>query len=131
MSSRSVESLGYLIKKAIEDSGLKQTIIAKKMNVSRQAINQIDRRKNFDLEFLQSLKEATGIDFTNYNFNGLKEYTPSQSLTVVNEHDFNSNQSIELSLSIKIKTDSGQLNRMSDLIRVFKSEAEKLGFSIS
>lgn len=66
MSENNNKSFGLIIKEILTDKGLNQSLIAKKMNVSRQVINQIDRRKNFDYQFLKDLEKATGIDFTVY-----------------------------------------------------------------
>lgn len=132
MSNVKDESLGVLIKKAIVESGKKQSVIAKKMNISRQSLNQIDRRKTFDLEFLQLLKDASGIDFTNYIFNPKKnardfQEDPSKS-AVVNS---NSNApTIDFSLTVKIRAEQEYVNRVSDLLMIFRAEANKMGFSI-
>ncbi len=61
-----MESLGELIKRTLREKGIKEAYVAKKMNVSKQVINQIDRRKNFDFNILSELSKASGIDFTKY-----------------------------------------------------------------
>lgn len=66
MSNNTGKSLGELIYDAIKEKGLNQSFVAKKMHVSRQAINSLPTRKTFTIEFLNDLKKATGLDFTNH-----------------------------------------------------------------
>lgn len=61
-----MESLGEFIKRTLKDKGIKEAYVAKRMNVSKQVINQIDRRKNFDYNLLSEISKASGIDFTQY-----------------------------------------------------------------
>ncbi|WP_407427667.1 helix-turn-helix domain-containing protein [Arcticibacter sp.] len=132
MSNVKDESLGVLIKKAIIESGKKQSVIAKKMNISRQSLNQIDRRKTFDLEFLQLLKEASGIDFTNYIFNpkkNVRDFQEDPSKYVVVNSSANA-PTIDFSLTVKIRAEQEYVNRVSDLLMIFRAEANKMGFSI-
>src|SRR5690606_41278702 len=58
------KTLGEIIKETMKEKGIKSSSVARKMNVSRQAISQSDQRKKFDLEVLQRRKEASGLDFT-------------------------------------------------------------------
>lgn len=132
MSNVKDESLGVLIKKAIVDSGIKQSVIAKKMNISRQSLNQIDRRKTFDLEFLQLLKKASGIDFTSHVFNPkrnniLIEEDPSLYRLIKPDSNM---PTIDFSLTVKIRAEQEYVNRVSDLLMIFRAEANKMGFSI-
>ncbi|MBC7418414.1 MAG: hypothetical protein H7325_09685 [Pedobacter sp.] len=70
MAKKSIKNLGEQIKSEIEDMGLNQSFVARKMGLrNRQTINKLETRKKFDLAFLQKLKEATGLDYTNYVFN--------------------------------------------------------------
>ncbi|WP_316743377.1 helix-turn-helix transcriptional regulator [Pedobacter antarcticus] len=124
MSNSQPKLLGEIIKNALKEKGLNQTAVAKKMNVSKQVINQIDRRKNFDLEFLQNLKAVTGLDFTGhvYRANATKtEELDTESLK---------NQQVEMSLAIKLKADPEQINRMGELLISIRKEAARLGFTI-
>lgn len=135
MSTISEKSLGILIKKAIDESGIKQSVIAKRMNVSRQTINQIDRRKTFDLQFLQELKKASGLDFTEYVFNpGRRGYQAPNigELKVLEEPagDLRRKPLIDFSLTVKIRAEKEYITKVSDLLMAFRTEADKLGFSI-
>ncbi|QTE38536.1 helix-turn-helix transcriptional regulator [Mucilaginibacter gossypii] len=133
MAKREKQLLGVKIKSAIKQAGISQTVIAEKLNLSRQAVNQLDTRKKFDFEFLQDLKDATGLDFTNYVFNPkLNDYVPMDSVSLLKEpeSEYKTADTIELSLSIKINADQGSLSRLSDLIASFKGEATKYGFTL-
>lgn len=127
MSNKPVKSLGEIIKEALKEKGLNQSAIAKKMNVSKQVINQIDRRKYFDLEFLQSLKDVTGLDFTGYSYTSkplaiTHTAEPSSSLR--------NNQQVEMSLAIKLKADPDHISQMGEFLLTIKKEASRLGFTI-
>ncbi|WP_432714399.1 helix-turn-helix domain-containing protein [Pedobacter sp.] len=135
MSNKEGKSLGELIKEALKDKGLNQSAVAKKMNVSKQVINQIDRRKSFDLPFLTLLKDVTGIDFTDYYYNSNKIISPKpadlQSIVAEpNVNMYSSNQTVEMSLAIKVKASQQDLDKMGELILGFKREATRLGFTL-
>lgn len=66
LSKENMETLGEIIKKTLKDKGIKESYVADKMGVSKQVINQIDRRKNFDAEFLKKLEDIVDIDFSVY-----------------------------------------------------------------
>jgi transcriptional regulator with XRE-family HTH domain len=119
MSKEMDQTLGEKILKAIKDKGLVQSKIADKMKVSRQIINQIDRRKTFDLEFLQKLKEATDLDFTGYLY-------PQGSAT----QDLKVTDLVEMSLAIKLKSTPEQISRMGELLTNLRKEALRMGFTI-
>lgn len=137
MSSEMFESLGELIKKEIEKRGLKASFIAKKMGISRQTLNAIGLRKNFDLEWLQKLKAASGIDFTEYAPKSIQRintpYSTENGISESFEEPFSNKISnkIEIYLSLKITGDDDQVGKIGDLIKSLKSEANKFGFNIS
>lgn len=66
MTENNYKPLGEIIKETLIEKGFNQSALAKKLNVSRQVVNQIDKRKNFDYKFLKQLEEYTGIDFSIY-----------------------------------------------------------------
>ena len=68
MGYKPIKNLGEKIQSDLESMGLNDSAIARKMGVNRQTINQIATRKTFDLLFLQKLKDASGLDYTNYVF---------------------------------------------------------------
>lgn len=127
MSNRTNQTLGEIIKDALKNKGISQTKVAEKMNVKRQSINQIDRRKTFDLEFLQKLKDATGLDFTQYLYP-----EAIAKPTVVNQELTNSkvDASIEMSLNIKVRSSPNDVSKVSELILLFRKEALRMGFTI-
>lgn len=133
MSKMREEHLGDLIKKAIIDSGLKQAVIAERMGLKRQTINQIDRKKTFDLEFLQKLKEASGLDFTAYIFNKKepKEYITPVIVNKAEEPFIDNSQQVEMSLAVRIRANSEQMGKVSELIVAFHREATRLGFAVA
>ncbi len=126
MSIETGKSLGEIIHDDIREKNLNASTIARKMNISRQVINQISTRKRFDLDFLLKLKDASGLDYTSYAFdrvmeNLLKEPEPSYPLNT---------NTIEVSLSLKINADQDNLGNLSALIETFKLEAGKYGFTL-
>lgn len=131
MSNTNRNSLGELIKKALKEKGLNQSAVAKKMNVSKQVINQIDRRKHFDLDFLQKLKDVTDIDFTNYSFGHTPKSFKRRDDEVEEEEELETGtQQIEMALAIKLKADPYHINKMGELLLSIKKEATRLGFTI-
>lgn len=132
MTTIRLENLGELIKKAIKDSGLKESFIADKMGISRQYLNQVELKKNFDLDFLQKLKDASKIDFT-YLINPIinQDYEEATLISKVEEPLKGLNQNIDISLNIKISGDSNDFENLSDLIKTIKTEAKKRGFTIN
>lgn len=131
MSNRGIHPLGEMIKEAIKKSGITQARVADRMGVPRQTINQIDTRKTFDLEFLQKLKNATGLDFTNHVFDPKgNRYVAYDDISKVGEpaEPYQATNSIELSLALKINAQQNDLSKLSELISAFKNEAQKFGF---
>lgn len=58
--------LGELIKAALKAEKVTQDELAGKMGVSRQTVNNHLSKRKIDADFLASLKEHTGIDYTDY-----------------------------------------------------------------
>lgn len=130
MSRTVKENLGTVIKEAIKEKGLNQSAVAAKMGFKRQTINQLDRRKTFDLEFLQLLKEATGLDFTDYNFKNEPLATKFKEQLIQYSEDKNEGQQVEMILSVKVKSEPDEISKIGDLILIIRREAKKMGFTI-
>lgn len=132
MSKKINPSLGEIILQALKDKGLKQSKVADKMNVKRQTINQIDRRKTFDLEFLQKLKDATDLDFTSYIYQNGGNRQNSEDLVseILTNSNSNAGQQIEMSLAIRLKSDPIHISKMGELLVLINKEAARLGFTI-
>lgn len=131
MSNNENKTLGEIIKDALKEKGLNQTAVAKKMNVSKQVINQLDRRKYFDLDFLERLKKHTDLDFTRYSQSNIEEHTGVEetqsqySLTNVNNVN-----TVEMTLSVKVRASDSEISQMGNLLMAFKKEALRMGFTI-
>jgi transcriptional regulator with XRE-family HTH domain len=124
-------SLGELILEAIEKSGIAQAVIAQRMGVSRQAINKLATRKTFDLEFLQKLRDASGLDYTNYVFEPKsKKYVDINELTKVNEPVTEYSSKKNLTLNFTISCDRQKVNEFSRFLLEIDQVAEKYGFKI-
>ncbi len=122
------DSLGYIIKQAMIEKGLNQSAIAAKMGIRRQSLNQIERRKTFDIEFLERLKDASGLDFTDYfkrEASGMLN-DPAGRYRLLEEKG-----KMEMSVTIKVSTDPEEITRLGDFILVIRREAKRLGFSVS
>lgn len=122
------DSLGYIIKQAMIDKGLNQSAIAAKMGLRRQSLNQIERRKTFDMEFLQRLKDASGLDFTNYDFNSpaigrLKD--PAGVYTRAEDES-----RLEMTVTLKVSASPEELSKLGEFVLVIRREAKKQGFTI-
>lgn len=131
MSTNNITDLGLEIKNAIKQLGLNQTFVAKKMDLPKQSINRIEFRKTFDLAFLQNLKQATGLDYTNYVFNAKhKKYVPLQDSTnSVEEPMAICGNAIQMTLSIMVHGNPEEVNKMTEFIMAIKNEATRLGFA--
>ncbi|GEM_PF-2910369 len=127
MSNKPMKSLGEIIKETLKEKGLNQSAVAKKMNVSKQVINQIDRRKYFDLEFLQSLKDVTGLDFTGYTYTSKPQ---ANTEAAESASSLRNSQQVEMSLAIKLKADPDHISQMGEFLLTIRKEATRLGFSI-
>lgn len=131
MSNSENRTLGEIIKDALKEKGLNQSAVAKKMNVSKQVINQIDRRKYFDLDFLERLKKATDLDFRSYStslpapVSIVKEEEGQYSRTKVNIDN-----TVEMTLSVKVRASDDEISQMGNLLIAFKREALRMGFTI-
>jgi transcriptional regulator with XRE-family HTH domain len=120
-------SLGERIKEDIKSKNLNGSAIARKMNVSRQVINQIDLRKKFDLQFLQSLKEASGLDYTHYAFdtvmaNVLKDDEPSYTTNM------RSSNNVTLTFAVSCKKD--RVGEFSNFLSDVEEIAVKYGYQL-
>lgn len=127
MTIRNNKTLGEIIKEVMKERGIKASVVARKMNVSRQTINQIDARKKFDIEFLQKLKDATELDFTSYAYDDLNRRIPEED----KEKYFNSTAEQKISLQISVSCSVDKLTNFSDFINEMNQIAKKYGFSIS
>lgn len=131
MPENNNKSFGVIIKEILVDKGLNQSVIAKKMNVSRQVINQIDRRKNFDYTFLKDLEKATGIDFTIYA--PVPEYLKKvvakepEVLLEVNEK-FNKGKTTTLAMNFEVP--STAYDNLSAFMSAINREADKYGIKV-
>ncbi|MNK53058.1 hypothetical protein D3C87_720090 [compost metagenome] len=132
MSKVLSQTLGELIKNAIVDKSLNQSAIARKMGVAKQTINQIERKKIFDLDFLVKLRDASGLDFTSHALpNDKKNYVNNDGYSEINEDEgkYGSN-TVELSVTIKITSDEDDLLKLGEFLKTVKLEAASRGFKI-
>lgn len=125
MANKSEKSLGEIIKETMKERGIKGAVVARKMNVSRQTINQIDLRKKFDIDFLHSLKEASGLDFTHYAYDSIIDKMPEKQKLKYLENS----PRITVNISIAAKKES--LENLPELIRQMEYLAKKYGFELA
>ena len=59
-------NIGQIIKKQVEDSGIKITAFAEKINVSRNNVYDIFNRNSIDTELLKKISEVLNHDFFQY-----------------------------------------------------------------
>ncbi|WP_028297158.1 helix-turn-helix domain-containing protein [Olivibacter sitiensis] len=124
MSNKKAKSLGEIIKETMKERGIKGSVVARKMNVSRQTINQIDTRKKFDIAFLQSLKDASGLDFTYYAYKDIMDSMSDDSKLKYLE------SSPRITINISISTKKDNLNNLPELVTQIEDLSRKLGFEL-
>jgi len=123
-------SLGERIKLSIKDRKLNLSAIARDLNMSPQAMDQIDRKKNFSLEFLESLKKATDgiIDFTK----NATHYENINTTEKLEEPTISYGKAdVELSFNISVKTTKESISKLGALMEAFNLSAKNLGFTIN
>ncbi len=130
MSTTQASTFGAEIKSAIEETGISFAEVARRMDVSRQAVNRLDTRKTFNLDFLQKLKKATGLDYTNYVFNPKKaKYEPYTELTVAAEA-ISEYQRSQVTLTLNVGCPRDRVGEFSKFLTDVELVADKYGFQI-
>ena len=119
--------MGEIIKETMKKKGIKSSAVARKMNVSRQAISQIDHRKKFDLEFLQRLKEASGLDFTTIAY---EKVTDSSAIHTIDEQHDELPQGITINIRVTTK-DKEKLDNLTSFIEEVEESGKRYGFELS
>lgn len=123
MSTETRKSLGEIIKDDMKSKGINGSAVARKMKVARQVINQIDRRKKFDYEFLIDFKNASGLDYTKYAYENvlgiLKEEEPV--------HLRNNNA---VTLHFTLSCDRDKVSQFSAFLEEADAIAKKYGYQI-
>src|SRR5690606_1628419 len=115
------KTLGEIIKETMKEKGIKSSAVARKMNVSRQAISQIDLRKKFDLEFLQRLKEASGLDFTTIAYEKIAD---SSAMKIPNKPQVDLTQGITINIRVTTK-DKEKLDNLTSFIEEVEESGKR------
>ncbi|MFB2118634.1 hypothetical protein [Parapedobacter sp. 2B3] len=118
------KTLGEIIKETMKEKGIKSSMVARKMNVSRQAISQIDVRKKFDLDFLQRLKEASGLDFTAIAYEKIGRTYPHD------EQPVDLPQGITINIRVTTK-DKDKLDNLPSFIEEVEASGKRYGFELT
>lgn len=121
------KTLGEIIKETMKEKGIKSSAVARKMNVSRQAISQIALRKKFDLEFLQRLKEASGLDFTAIAYEKIAD---SSAMKIPNKQQVDLAQGITINIRVTTK-DKEKLDNLTSFIEEVEASGKRYGFELS
>lgn len=120
------KTLGEIIMETMKEKGIKSSVVARKMNLSRQAISQIGRRKKFDLDFLQRLKEASGLDFTAIAYEKITDsavdvrHTPPPDMT----------QGITINITVTTKNKE-KLENLPAFIDEVEEAGKRFGFELA
>lgn len=130
------ENLGTLILLELKKRGIKQSYVADQMGIVRQAFNQIKKRKTFDIDFLNQLKNVTGIDYEELikenAINERPDQTHSDNSTIsVNEGKTNYSTSFKIALNFSIEVNSDNYKSLPSLIEKLKEESEKMGYRLT
>lgn len=132
MPAKKGKSLGELIKEELKAREINGSAVARKMGLARQIINQIDRRKSFDLEFLQKLKAASGLDFTSYVFEPKSNsYVDISQLTTVAEPStpYPSGKN-SVTLNFMVSCDRDRVSEFSKFLNDVDKIANNYGYKI-
>lgn len=124
MAKINTKTLGEIIKEAMKERGIKGSVVARKMNVSRQTINQIDLRKKFDIEFLQNFKEASGLDFTHYALDDIIAQVPRQQRVKY------LNKQSTITINISIVANKENIENLPLFIKQIEELGKRLGFEL-
>jgi len=120
------KTLGEIIKETMKEKGIKSSTVARKMNLSRQAISQIDVRKKFDLDFLQRLKEASGLDFTAIAY----EKIADGGHTVHETQPSGLSHGITINIRVTAK-DKEKLDNLTSFIEEVEESGKRYGFELT
>lgn len=121
------KTLGEIIKETMKKKGIKSSVVARKMNLSRQAISQIDQRKKFDLDFLLRLKEASGLDFTAIAYEKIAD-------NKVNHHRGEQSPDLAQGITINIRVttkDKKKLDNLPSFIEEVEESGKRYGFELT
>ncbi|MGV3763341.1 helix-turn-helix domain-containing protein [Parapedobacter sp.] len=121
------KTLGEIIKETMKEKGINSSAVARKMNVSRQAISQINLRKKFDLEFLQRLKEASGLDFTSIAY---EKFADNSAPPASDEQQTNLTEGITINIRITTK-DKEKLDNLPSFIEEVEESGKRYGFELT
>ena len=121
------KTLGEIIKETMKEKGINNSAVARKMNVSRQAISQIDLRKKFDLEFLQRLKEASGLDFTAIAY---KKIADSSTIQATDDQHADLAQGITINIRVTTKN-KDKLENLTSFIEEVEESGKRYGFELT
>ena len=122
------KTLGEIIKETIKEKGINSAEVARKMNLSRQAISQIDARKKFDLDFLQRLKEASGLDFTAIAY----EKATSDKANNVRRNTQSATLPQGITINIRVTTkDKEKLENLTSFIEEVEASGKRYGFELT
>ncbi|MBK1441452.1 helix-turn-helix transcriptional regulator [Parapedobacter sp. ISTM3] len=124
MAKINTKTLGEIIKETMKERGIKGSVVARKMNVSRQTINQIDLRKKFDIEFLQSFKEASGLDFTKHAFDDVMDKMPEEQKVKY------LGQQPKITVNISISANKESLENLPTFIKQVEDLGKRYGFEL-
>jgi|SRR5690606_6444576 len=122
------KTLGEIIKETMKEKGIKSSVVARKMNLSRQAISQIDVRKKFDLDFLHRLKEASGLDFTTIAYEKIADSDAADG--VHNAQPAELSQGITINIRVTTK-DKEKLDNLTSFIEEVEKSGKRYGFELT
>lgn len=120
------KTLGEIIKETMKEKGIKSSAVARKMNVSRQAISQIDQRKKFDLEFLQRLKDASGLDFSAIAYENMAD----SATRPLDEQRTDLAEGITINIRLTTK-DKEKLDNLTSFIEEVEESGKRYGFELT
>lgn len=120
------KTLGEIIKATMKEKGINSSMVARKMNLSRQAISQIGLRKKFDLDFLQRLKEASGLDFTAIAY----EKITDSAIDAQHAHPPALTQGITINITVTTKNKE-KLENLAAFIDEVEEAGKRFGFELT
>lgn len=122
------KTLGEIIKATMKEKGINSSVVARKMNLSRQAISQIGLRKKFDLDFLQRLKEASGLDFTAIAYEKITD--SASAIDAQHTHPPALTQGITINITVTTKNKE-KLENLAAFIDEVEEAGKRFGFELT
>jgi hypothetical protein len=116
--------IGEEIERKFQDSGLKLTVFADKINTGERNVYSIFKRRDISAEMLRKISNVL-------NFNFFALYEEGLDSTIANEPSEKYTQDpTSISLALNVSVSKSKLDHISDFLREVSLSAQKHGLNI-